>query len=168
MRRVLSFVVLVLLAFAGGAFAQETRPASWDVVVSGLPDISIPLFTLEKSNGRTTKITNPGSSFEVTVLRDLGGSRSEYGVMFGSADGYATMQGHWFTPALSHGAFQLGPTIGVGVGMERDGFRLNTPGLAFHGDLTAAIKAPHGVIKIGAGLDSRSVLAVRLSAGIGF
>lgn len=168
MRSVVSFVVLVLLAFAGGAFAQETRPASWDVVVSGSPDIAIPLFTLEKSNGGTAKIMNSGSAFEVTVLRDLGGNRSEYGVMIGSSDGYATMQGHWFTPALSRGAFQLGPTVGVGVGMERDGFRLNSPGLAFHGDLTAAIKAPHGIVKVGAGLDSRKVFALRVSAGVGF
>lgn len=170
MRRVLSFVVLVLLALVvSPVSAQETRPASWDIVVSGSPDISIPLMTIEHSNGPTTRVASPaGSSYEVTLLRDFGGNHSEVGVMIGSSDGYATVQGHWFKPAFTRGAFQLGPTAGLGIGMERNGFSLGSPELALHGEITAALKAPHGVIKIGAGADSHKIFAVRVSAGVGF
>lgn len=166
---VVVFVLLAFIASSSIVSAQETRPASWDIVVSGSPDFSIPLFTIEKSNGLTSKVMSPkGTSYEVTVLRDLGGKRPEVGLMVGSSSGYASTQFHVFNPIVGKRAFQLGPTIGVGVGAERDGFRFASPGLAFHGDLTAAVKSQHGVIKVGAGLDSRKVLAVRVSAGVGF
>ncbi len=172
MKRILAVVVFVLLAFVASssvASAQESRPASWDIVVSGSPDISIPLMSIDHSNGPTSKVMSPkGASYEVTFLRDLGGKRPEVGLMVGSSAGYASTQFHVFNPIVGKGAFQLGPTIGVGVGAERDGFRFASPGLAFHGDLTAAIKSQHGVIKIAAGLDSRKILAVRVSAGVGF
>ena len=172
MKRIIAVVVVVLLAFVASssiAHAQDVRPAAWVVAISGSPDIAIPLFTMEKSNGPTTKVMSQnGASYEITVLRDLGGKRPEVGVMVGSSAGYASTQFHVFNPIVGKGAFQLGPTIGVGVGAERDGFRFASPGLAFHGDLTAAVKSQHGVIKIGAGLDSRKVFAVRVSAGVGF
>lgn len=174
MKRVIFAIVAfaLLVVFTGEASAQDVRPASWDIVVSGSPDISIPLFSLEKSNGPTTKVVTPGSSYEVTILRDLGGDRSEFGVMFGvenfAGKGWSTAQAHWFNPFVTKGAFQLGTTVGAGLGANRDGFRFGSPGMAFHGDLTAAVKSQHGVVKIGAGLDSRKILAVRVSAGVGF
>lgn len=168
MRIVFAVVFALLALVVSPVSAQETRPASWDIVVSGSPDISIPLISVEHSNGPTTRVASPaGSSYEVTFLRDLGGNRSEYGVMLGSSNGYGTVQGHWFNPFVTKGAFQLGTTVGAGIGMQRDGLRLNAPGLAFRGDLTAALKAPHGIMKVSAGLDSRDVFAIRIGFGIG-
>lgn len=173
MKRGFAIVVFLLALVASSSVsAQETRPATWVVAVSGSPDISIPLFSIEKSNGPTAKVATPGSSYEITVLRDLGGDRSEFGIMFGvesfAGKGWSTAQAHWFNPFVTKGAFQLGTTLGAGLGANRDGFRFDAPGMAFHGDLTAAVKSQHGVIKIGAGLDSRKILAVRVSAGVGF
>ncbi len=170
MKRVIfAIVAFALLVLVGSASAQDVRPASWVVAVSGSPEITIPMIRIEHSNGPTREIMSPAErSYEVTVLRDLGSKRPEVGVMVGSSAGYASTQFHLFNPIVGMGAFQIGPTIGVGLGMERDGFRFASPGLAYHGDLTLALKAPHGVVKASAGLDSRKFFAVRVTAGVGF